>query len=487
MRFCALRRLARDRRGNVAMIFGLVSIPLLFAIGMGVDYANNARRWSQMNAAADAAALAAVTPQMMMQSNAVAQAAATDMFNAQISGMTGLTFNPATNLTVTIGNSGLTRTATVSYTAQAANVFYGILQSNYMNISGSAEAAGSTPPNVDFYLVLDTSGSMAIPGTQAGINTMLTNTSTPINTKQGGCAFACHEYNPSADNLGNPGGEDNYALARALGLTLRIDEVGSAAAAMVSSAISTMSQNSSSYGWTPTYRIAVNSFDVGIHSLFALTSNLSSLQSSLSASPSPIQVYEVYDNNNICTTFKTPATNPPTCTAWSGNNDEDTNIDATLSALNTSGNANYIPNPGTGATGSTPAEVLMIVTDGIEDENVGTVTAGKADGNRQQAPIAANSSVPSTATCAAIKARGIKVAVLYTTYYPLDNGSVGSWYDSYIYQFQPGGVSGDQIGPDLENNCASPGLFYQVNVGEDISAALVTLFQMALQSSHLTQ
>ena len=129
----------------------------------------------------------------------------------------------------------------------------------------------------------------------------------------------------------------------------------------------------------------------------------------------------------------------------------------------------------------------MIVTDGVEDENVGTVTAGTADGNRQQAPIAANSNVPSTATCSAIKARGIKIAVLYTTYYPLDSGSVGSWYDSYIYQFQPGGVSGDVIGTDMENNCASPGLFYQVSVGEDISAALVTLFQMALQSSHLTQ
>jgi len=488
MRFNALGRLARDRRGNVAMIFGLAAIPLLFAIGMGVDYANNARRWSQMNAAADAAALAAVTPQMMTQSNSAAQTAATDMFNAQIAGFTGLTFNPTTNLTVTIANSGLTRTATVSYSAQVANVFGGILGANTMSISGSSQASGSTPPNVDFYLLLDTSPSMAIPGTQAGINTMIANTSS-----QGGCAFACHEYNPAGDSLGNPGGEDNYALARALGLTLRIDEVGQAAAAMVSSAISTMSQNTSSYGWTPTYRIAIDSFDTGIHSLFSLTSNLSSLQSSLSASPSPIQVYEVYDNNNICTTFKTPATNPPTCTAWSNNSDTDTNIDTTLSALNTSGNGNYIPNPGTGATGSTPAEVLMIVTDGVEDETVtGNVTAGSqlslgSGKSRQQAPMAANANVPSTATCTSIKNRGIKIAVLYTTYYPLDSGSVGSWYDSYIYQFQPGGASGDQIGPDLQNNCASPGLFYQVSVGEDISAALVTLFQMALQSSHLTQ
>ena len=93
--------------------------------------------------------------------------------------------------------------------------------------------------------------------------------------------------------------------------------------------------------------------------------------------------------------------------------------------------------------------------------------------------------VPSVATCTAIKNRGIKIAILYTTYYPLDPGGLGSWYDNHIYEFQPNGV--DTVGPALQNNCASPGLFYQVQVGEDISAALVTLFQMALQSSHLTQ
>ena len=64
---------------------------------------------------------------------------------------------------------------------------------------------------------------MAIAATQAGINTMVANTPT-----QGGCGFGCHEFDPAADNLGNagnPGGEDNYALARNLGVTLRIDNL----------------------------------------------------------------------------------------------------------------------------------------------------------------------------------------------------------------------------------------------------------------------
>jgi hypothetical protein len=171
-----------------------------------------------------------------------------------------------------------------------------------------------------------------------------------------------------------------------------------------------------------------------------------------------------------------------------------------LTALNTSTNTtNYIPNPGTGASGSQPAEVLMIVTDGMEDACVSSITSGTTvsctGGSRQEAPMAATSAttssattpsqVPSVATCAAIKARGIKIAVLYTVYYPLDAGNLNSWYDNHIYEFQPNGV--DQIGPSLQQNCASPGLFLQVNVGEDISAALEKLFMLSMQSAHLTQ
>ncbi len=95
------------------------------------------------------------------------------------------------------------------------------------------------------------------------------------------------------------------------------------------------------------------------------------------------------------------------------------------------------------------------------------------------------SQVPSVATCAAIKQRGIKIAVLYTVYYPLDGGNLNTWYDNHVLEFQPNGV--DQIGPSLQQNCASPGLFLQVNVGEDISAALEKLFMLSIQSAHLTQ
>ena len=544
-----LGRFARDRRGNVATIFAITAVPLLFAVGMGIDYANNARRWTQMNAAADAAALTAVTQQMMLQPDAVAVAAAKDMFLGQISGFSGLTFNPDTNLTINIADSGLNRTATVSYTAQGANVFSGILNSASMNLSGSSQASG-TNPNMNFYLLLDTSPSMALPATPAGITKMVGAT-----YKQwGGCAFACHEstppvcsdpplpanlppnlpayQQPNFDVCGNPQGSrgtpyysmdgtdntpatgiDDYQLARQLGITLRIDEVAPAAATMISTVVQTWTQNLALYGWSPTYGVAVDSFDVSVRSLFPLTDTIPGLENlasnvNPSSGPSPVQMLEVYDEDNLCS--EPTCTQPPTY-----NNDTDTNIDLALTQINTPDPSNptslYIPTPGEGSNPPTPQAVLMIVTDGLEDECVASVTAGNdlstinppkykkpalCDPYRQMAPIAAPGTL-SAQLCAAIKQRGIKIGVLYLTYDPLPltelNFATGQWqpsyYDQNVNQFQPGSLSGDQIAQDMMANCASnSNLFITVGVGDDISKGLKTLFNNALQDyAHLTQ
>src|SRR5258707_7201134 len=78
-----LRSLRRDVRGNVAIIFGLTLVPLIFLAGMGVDYTAAVDRQVQLNAAADAAALAAVSPALMAQSQSASQTKALNVFNAQ--------------------------------------------------------------------------------------------------------------------------------------------------------------------------------------------------------------------------------------------------------------------------------------------------------------------------------------------------------------------------------------------------------------------
>ncbi|HXW30167.1 MAG TPA: hypothetical protein VEK55_12460, partial [Xanthobacteraceae bacterium] len=126
-----------------------------------------------------------------------------------------------------------------------------------------------------------------------------------------------------------------------------------------------------------------------------------------------------------------------------------------------------MPNPGTGAPTSTPQEVLFLVSDGVEDEDV--------NGNRQQ-------SVFNTNLCTTIKNRGIRIAVLYTTYLPLPATGLGSnsWYNTYIAPFQA------NIGPTMES-CASPGLYFQVSPSQGIPEAMTQLFQQAVQTARLTQ
>jgi hypothetical protein len=106
--------------------------------------------------------------------------------------------------------------------------------------------------------------------------------------------------------------------------------------------------------------------------------------------------------------------------------------------------------------------VLFFVTDGVEDETVGS--------SRVQ-------SLMDPSYCTTIKNRGIRIAVLYTTYLPLPTND---WYNTHIAPFQP------NIGPNLQS-CASPGLYFQVSTDQDISAAMIALFNAAVQTAHLTK
>jgi hypothetical protein len=77
--------------------------------------------------------------------------------------------------------------------------------------------------------------------------------------------------------------------------------------------------------------------------------------------------------------------------------------------------------------------------------------------------------------CSTIKSRDIRIVVLYTTHLPLPTNA---WY-TYISSFQR------NIGTNLRN-CASPGLYLQVSVEQDISAAIIALFDLAVTTAHLT-
>jgi Flp pilus assembly protein TadG len=435
------RRFLRERTGNVAVTFALSLIPCVFLTGMALDFSSATQKRVILNAAADAAALAAVTPSMMGQSSSTAQTAALNVFNATASTVSGVT-NASPSVNIVSSNGGLTRTVTVSYTANSTNSFPNVLKlitgqsEASWPISGSSTSTSSTSPNINFYLLLDNSPSMNIAATTAGINTMVANTSA-----QGGCAFACHESNPSADNLGNPNGEDNYTLAQNLGVVTRIQNMAAATAALMTTASTTEAANNA------TYKMAIYTFNYqGTSTVQSLTSNLTTA----ATAASNIDVLEVYDNNCL--------------TASNCNNDTDTNFGSAMTQIN-----GIMPTPGTGAAGSTPEEVLFLVSDGVEDDNTG-ICLETLDGSRCQAPF-------DPTFCTTVKSRGIRIAVLYTQYLPLPTNT---WYNTWVSPWQ------SQIATNMQS-CASTGLYFSITTDGDISSAMQALFEQAVATARLTQ
>jgi Flp pilus assembly protein TadG len=448
-------RLLRDRNGNIAVIFALAMVPTVYLLGMTLDYTQAVHKRSQLNAAVDAAVIAAVTPAMMAQSTSVVTTTATNVFNATANNLPGLA-GPA-QLTLNITNQGLVRSVTGSYTAASTNNFPILLGSAAWPIGGTSAASASGAPNINFFLLLDDSPSMAIAGTPAGVTTMVNNTSS-----QGGCAFACHETD-AADirTLGNAGGVDNYALARNLGVTLRIDLMAQAAANLMSTAATTQAKNNN------TYKVAIYTFDYGYNTIFAPSGLPSANLTSAATAAAGIQMMQVYDNDCL--------------TSSNCNQDTDTNFSSALQTLNITMPA---PGGGTSTAGDTPQEVVFIVTDGVEDKVVSspsacskpTVSMGSSQYRCQQ-PF-------DTTWCTTVKNRGIRIAVLYTEYLPLPTNS---WYNQYVEPFNGSNPSTGQIATGLQS-CASSGLFYDVQSGGDITAALNALFQLVVQTAaHLTQ
>ena len=463
----SLCRFARDRKANVAVIFAIMLFPTVYLLGMTLDYTQAQRRQSQLDAAADAAAIAAVTPSMMAQSTSVAQTTATNIFNATANAIAGgLTGNPA--LTVTVGNVGLVRTATVTYTANSTNAFPSLLGAPVWPIKGSSTASASGAPNINFYLLLDDSPSMAIAANAADIQTLINHTQGQVDSGTGvkGCGFACHESNPAADNLGNMNGWDNYAVARYYNLTLRIDLVSQATASLMSKAQQVEQQQHN------TYKAAIYTYDYRVNTIYAPSGLPSSdLASAATAAANNIQVLETYKNNWRTSSYQ--------------DYDTDTYIEGALYSINQT-----MPTPGGGTnqTNDTPQEVIFLVTDGVDDYFTSNTISGSSSSCSSGSTVSTGAGTrchqPIDPTiCTTIKNRGIRIAVLYTEYLQLPGNT---WYNQHVASFNNPAPDTGKIAQNLQS-CSSPGLFYDVTSGGDITGALQALFQKVVETApHLT-
>ncbi len=472
-----LARFRSDKRGNITIIFAFALLPLLLAAGVAIDYTRAAMVRGRLWAIADAAALVATTPGMMSQQATTAQAAVVSMFAAQAELVSGIVYS-VKNLTATVNDTttptGTTRTVSVVYAASVPNMFgffEGIAQINFTVVSG---VSTTTAPNINFYVLLDSSPSMEIPATTSGIASLQSAT---------GCSLACHETDFKDGEL-TPypgwGTIDSYTYAENNGITLKIDNVRQAAQSLVSTAQSVGAGNNA------VYQMAAYTFTDGVANILPMqvanSANAAAMQSAFSAIAPPLMSDNSWAAAGAQYTYPTSASSYATVTLGANtmNNDAGTNFG---NALNTLNKAMAKPGQGTNLSTDTPQGVLLIVTDGVDDVALYNSSAcntiyGWSFSNpygsfyRCQQPM-------DTTLCTTIKARGIRIAILYTTYYPLTSNP---WYNDTVAPF----IS--QVQSNLQNCASSSDLFFQVDTDGDITAAMQQLFMNAVATApHLSK
>lgn len=430
-----LRNFVAARRSNVAIMFALTLLPLILVVGAGVDYTVATRARVKLNALADAAVIIAVNKAAMSMTANAAQTNATNMFPSQVPSISPVTLG---KVVITVTDTGTSRTAAVSYQATTPTFFMGVMGVKTINISGTASGASATPTYLNFYLLLDNSPSMGVGATAGDINTMVNNTPDQ-------CAFACHD-------LSDP--NNYYDLAKQLGVTMRIDVLRTATQQLMDTASATQIVSSQ-------FRMAIYTFgssasNAGLTTISALSSNLSNAKSAAATIDLMTVPYQNY------------------------NSDTQTNFDSLFTNINNPNDSHGIPTPGDGSSSSKPQSILFFVSDGVADEvNSSSCTQPTTNGQgpqtgktyvRCQEPL-------NVSLCTAIKNRGIRIAVLYTTYLALPTNA---WYNTWIGPFS------SNIATNMQN-CASPGLYFQVSPTQGISEAMNALFQKVVAEAHLTQ
>ena len=535
--FARLRTLIADfrsnRRGNVAIITGLAALPMMYALGCAVDYSNASMIRTKLQAAANSATLATVsfnspvvtTTKGMTGNGSVPGGSAygTSIFTANLPA----SYSSVTP-TVTVTKTGTTVTATVSFSTLVPTYFLGIMGYHNITIADSSSASYTLPTYIDFYLMLDVSGSMSFPSTaaeQARLQAVNPdNNNGPYPT---GCTFACHFTSAGACSQGtqgpipaqghsygghipnpNPGGYcQGFTISR-LGTTpasissgtngppsnngnlvnwtntpvsscstagttsciqLRADAVGYAVNALLAQAASTETNTG-----------LPNQFGVG---LYPFIQNLCTASANSSNSCSVGLTTNI--TGGTITTFATQlATLLDTgqnATLGSGG----THFENALPSMNS-----LIASVGTGTSSTNALPYVFLITDGSQDYqtqwggNWGSQnwTATSQVPYQNSATVIMPNSVTTTNYCTTMKNRGITIAILYIPYETIQNANAGfaNNEDGYANNNIP------NIPPALQA-CASPNFFYTASTPTDIQNALLAMFEQAVSTAHITQ
>ncbi len=425
-----LSRLRTNISGNAAVVVAL-SLPVVMAgVGGAVDFSRSVQLRMELQDAADVASLGAVAINspgykagLAMNGDGQVPAGVASALSVFYSDYQNHDDLVGVTPGATVMKTGSTLVAKVDVAATYKPYLLGLAGVSKVNVSVTSTASATVPPYIDFYLLLDNSPSMGVGATTKDINVMVSNTSDQ-------CAFACHEDDKP--------GADYYAKAKTLGVTTRIDVVRQATQNLMATAASTQSINNQYRMATYDFGKSANTIDSMAPTAYqvgALTGDLTSAASNAAGIDLMTIPYQGYNSDRI------------------------TSFNSVLTSMN-----NIIPAAGSGMAASTPQKVLFFVSDGAND----SYDCNYSNGNscRRITPL-------DTTMCKALKDRGVRIAVLYTTYLPLPTNS---FYNQYMAKYI---TPVSQLAAQMQT-CASPGLYFEVSPSQGISDAMTALFKRVI-------
>ncbi|TCS09010.1 pilus assembly protein TadG-related protein [Rhizobium sp. BK418] len=416
-----------DRSGNFGIMTALLMVPLVGTAGLALDYAHALSLRTQLYAAADAAAVGSVSEKadavqaaMTMPGNGTISVAQTDARNIFFSQMSGELTSIPVELKIDVTKTANKLNSLVSFTASVPTTFMHVLGQDTITISGTATAEYQTASFMDFYILLDNTPSMGVGATPADVSKLEAKT---------GCAFACHQMDASTNN---------YTIAKSLGVAMRIDVVRQATQALTDTAKN--ERVSADQFRMGVYTFGTKAEDAKLTTISGLTSDLTKVKNYTDAVDLMTIPYQNY------------------------NSDQLTSFDGAMTQMNT-----IIDPAGDGTSNISPEKILFFVADGVGDSYKPSTCTKKTTGGRCQEPI-------DTSFCKPLKDRGVKIAVLYTTYLPLPSNP---WYNDWIKPFQ------SEI-PTRMAACASPGLYFEVSPTQGIADAMKELFLKVIRAPRIT-
>jgi hypothetical protein len=367
--------------------------------------------YAKLQACADTAVVAAVSQRGMTQTAADAQTAMVNWFN-------GICATSASSLSqVTISN--VSATATDSNGARVAAVTFKASRTNDFLRAvgfpatniGGSAKAASSSARTSYVDIY----ALLDDSPSMGLGATIADQTKLMSLTPMNCQFGCHETGSGAAS------PDNYTIAKSNGVQMRIDVMRNSWINLINQA------NNGGSG----FKFAAYTFDATLNLVQPLTSSAATAL----ASANNIDLFAV--------DFSAPGS---------------TYADNALQAM-----AANIPSAGDGSSSANSKKYLIYVTDGVQDFD----SCSNFMCHQTQ--------VLTASSCTALKNKGINLAVIYTTYLPMNN----TYYTSEV---QP---LANNIAPALQS-CATSGLYFEATDATGIVNAFSSIFAQIASNPRLT-